>query len=284
MTRFNCTVYDKKSKKNKTVGFMEFKNKTETSNAQFNIYGDIVSDQWSKWCDDDTCPQDVTDFLNQIEKSDDLDVHINSGGGSVFAGIAIYHQLKRHEGKVTVYIDGIAASIASVIACAGDEVIIPKASQFMIHKPYNGYLYTCMNADELRKDAETLDKCQESITIIYMENVKEGVTEETITELINQETWFTGNDITEYFNFKVEDSSEAVACSSDFFSKYKNTPKNLLSNNKSKENNNAPVNQIDAEAIANKVIDILDAREKAKEEKNKKDKEDLLEDLDQFGK
>lgn len=280
MTRFNCTVYDKKSKKNKTVGFMEFKNKTETSNAQFNVYGDIVSDQWSKWCDDDTCPQDITDFLNQLDKFEDIDVHINSGGGSVFAGLAIYHQLNRHEGKVTVYIDGIAASIASVIACAGDEVIIPKSSQFMIHKPYNGYFFTSMNADELRKDADTLDKCQESIVSVYMDNVKEGVTEETITELVNKETWFTGKDVTEYFDFKVEESAESAACSSDFFDKYKNTPKNLLDNYE--PNKNTPVNKFDisVEDIANAVIDIIDKREKLK---NEKDKKDLLEDLDHYG-
>lgn len=277
MPRLNCTVFDKKSNKNKVVGYLELKNKTETSNASLNIYGDIVSDQWSKWCDDDTCPQDVSDFLNEIDKSENLDIYINSGGGSVFAGIAIYNQLKRHTGNKVVHIDGIAASIASVIACAGDKVVIPKASQFMIHKPFSSYFFTSMNADDLRKDAEMLDKCQESITTIYMDNVKEGVTEETITNLINAESWFTGNNVTEYFDFEVEEGGEAVACSSEYYSKYFNTPKNLITTDKKNQNIN---NSIDIKEIVNAVLNEIDNR---KAENRKNEAENILKDLDQFG-
>lgn len=277
MPRLNCTVFDKKSNKNKVVGYMELKNKTETTNASLNIYGDIVSDQWSKWCDDDTCPQDVSDFLKEIDNSEDLDIYVNSGGGSVFAGIAIYNQLKRHQGNKVVHIDGIAASIASVIACAGDRIIMPKASQFMIHKPFSCYFFTSMNADDLRKDAEMLDKCQESITAVYMDNVKEGVTEETITNLINTESWFTGNDVTEYFDFEVEERAEAVACTSEYYNKYSNTPKNL----KTTENKNQSTNNsIDIKEIVNAVINEIDSR-KAKDRKDIAN--DILKDLDKFG-
>lgn len=236
MPKINCTVFDKKIKKNKTVGFMELKNKTDDMNASLYIYGDIVSDQWSKWSDEDTCPQDITDFLKELDRYEDLDIYINSGGGSVFAGIAIYNQLKRHSGNKTVHIDGIAASIASVIACAGDKVIIPKASQFMIHKPANLYYWTSMNADQLRKDADVLDTCQKSISSIYMDNVKEGVTEDEINSLIDEETWFTGENVANYFDFEVEEGGEAVACSSDFYRKYKNAPENLLNSEKDKDN------------------------------------------------
>ena len=277
MPRLNCTVFDKKSNTNKVVGYMELKNKTENNNAALNIYGDIVSDQWSKWCDDDTCPQDVSDFLKEVDKSEDLDIYINSGGGSVFAGIAIYNQLKRHTGNKTVHIDGIAASIASVIACAGDKIIIPKASLFMIHKPFNSYFFTSMDADDLRKDAEVLDKCQESITAIYMNNVKEGVTEETITNLINAESWFTGNDVTEYFNFEVEEGKEAVACSSDYYNRYIKTPENLIKNEKKVEKQQ---DSIDMKSIVNAVIDEINNR---KAENRKNEAEEILKDLDQFG-
>ena len=71
--------------------------------------------------------------------------------------------LKRNNARITTYIDGIAASIASVIACAGDRIVIPANGTFMIHKPTNGYFFTSMNADQLRKDADTLDIC---ITVI----------------------------------------------------------------------------------------------------------------------
>src|SRR5699024_3486255 len=106
-------------------GKMEIRNQTETK-AQLNIYGDIVSDEWGKWSDDDTCPTDISNFLKDLDGVSEIEMHINSGGGSVFAGIAIYNMLKRSKATVTTYIDGIAASIASVIACAGDRIIIPK--------------------------------------------------------------------------------------------------------------------------------------------------------------
>ena len=123
---------------NRQRGKMEIRNQTETK-AQLNIYGDIVSDQWGKWSDDDTCPSDISEFLKNLEGASEIEMHINSGGGSVFAGIAIYNMLKRSKATVTTYIDGIAASIASVIACAGDRVIIPKNGTFMIHKPTTSY-------------------------------------------------------------------------------------------------------------------------------------------------
>ncbi|MBY6898001.1 Clp protease ClpP [Clostridium botulinum] len=235
MRKINCTVFDKKSNKLKNVGFMEIKN-SSNGNGELYLYGDIVSDQWGKWSDDDTCPQDVANFLKELNSFDNLDIYINSGGGSVFAGIAIYHQLKRHNGFKTVHIDGIAASITSVISCAGDKVIIPKSAQFMIHKPTASYFWTSLNADELRKEADTLDICQDSIRNIYMENVKEGITEEEINNLINAETWFTGETVTDYFNFEVEESSEKVASTSQFYDKYKNTPNKLLKNKIIKNN------------------------------------------------
>lgn len=222
-------------KKKKNVGFMEIKN-SSNGNGELYLYGDIVSDQWGKWSDDDTCPQDVADFLKEINSFDKLDIYVNSGGGSVFAGIAIYNQLKRHNGFKTVHVDGIAASIASVISCAGDKVIIPKSSQFMIHKPSCCFFLESLNADDLRKQADTLDICQDSIRNIYMENVKEGITEDEINGLINAETWFTGENVSNYFNFEVEEDSEKVASLSQFYNKYKNTPKNLLEN-KPKEDN-----------------------------------------------
>lgn len=238
MSKFRCTIFDKKNQKNKDVGYMEIKNSNVRGVGELYLYGDIVSDQWGRWSDDDTCPQDVADFLRELNSFDDLDIFINSGGGSVFAGIAIYNQLKRHNGVKTVHIDGIAASIASVIACAGDKIIIPKASQFMIHKPSCCFFLESLNADELRKQADTLDVCQDSIRSIYMDSVKDGVTEEKINELINAETWFTGENVTEYFNFEIEECSEKVASISQFYNKYRNTPKNLLTVKENKNNDN----------------------------------------------
>ena len=253
---------------------MEIRNQTETK-AQLNIYGDIVSDEWGKWSDDDTCPSDISEFLKGLDGISEIELHINSGGGSVFAGIAIYNMLKRSKATVTTYIDGIAASIASVIACAGDRVIIPKNGTFMIHKPTTGYFFESLNADELRKDADTLDHCQKSIVQTYMERVKDGVTEQEINDLVNKETWMNGSEAAEYFDFEVEEDVNAAACASDFFGIYKNTPESV----KKQEDSS-----VSAEKIADMVIERLESRKRTVEQKKMEDvKKEILEDLDMYG-
>lgn len=275
----NLKNKDAKTGELKSVGKIEIKNQTEEK-AELYFYGDIVSDSWSSWwTDEDKCPQDVSDFLKSLENSQDIEIYINSGGGSVFAGIAIYSMLKRHKGKKTVHVDGLAASIASVIALAGDEVIIPKYANFMIHNPLC-MLWNSYNAIDLRKIASTLDSCKESILNIYMENVKEGVTKEELSALMDEEKWFTGESAAEIFNIKIEDEFELVACSSEFLDKYKNTPENLFVNyDKSKENQ-----KVDIEEIANKVISILQNQKEddKKVDTIKKEKEDILNDLDLY--
>lgn len=275
----NLKNKDYKTGELKNVGKIEIKNQTEEK-AELYFYGDIVSDSWSSWwTDEDKCPQDVSDFLKSLENSQDIEIYINSGGGSVFAGIAIYSMLKRHKGKKTVHVDGLAASIASVIALAGDEVIVPKYANFMIHNPLC-MLWNSYNAIDLRKIASTLDSCKESILNIYMENVKEGVTKEELSALMDEEKWFTGESAAEIFNIKIEDEFELVACSSEFLDKYKNTPENLFVNyDKSKENQ-----KVDIEEIANKVISILQNQKEddTKVDTIKKEKEDILNDLDLY--
>ena len=200
-------------------GHISFKDSQSKNELYF--YGDIVGSEWDVWSSDDKCPQDVAEILNAIPNDAPLDIYINSGGGDVQAGIAIYHQLRRRDGKNTVHVDGIAASIASVIAMAGDEIIIPKAAQFMIHKPWS---WGWGNADDLRKTADILDVCQKSIMDIYMEKVVSGIERDTIEGMVNAETWLTGAQAAEYFNITVEDVPAAAACASKYFGNYKHTP------------------------------------------------------------
>ena len=108
-------------------------------------------------------PGDVKKFLDQLDGTENINIHINSGGGSVFGGIAIYNMLRRNNAHKTVYVDGLAASIASVIMMAGDEIVMPKNATVMIHKPSASYFFTTKNADDLRKDAESLDTCQQTM-------------------------------------------------------------------------------------------------------------------------
>lgn len=211
-------------------------------------------------------------------KIQEINLHINSGGGSVFAGITIYNMLKRNNARITTYIDGIAASIASVIACAGDRIVIPANGTFMIHKPTNGYFFTSMNADQLRKDADTLDICQKAILQTYMSKTKEGVTEEEINNLINEETWMVGSDTTDYFDFEVEDSVQAAACTSNYFDEYSKTPKAL------KQHEEPENKTLDIDAIADAVMEKIKAKEANQRNLEKeKIKAELLGDLDRYG-
>ena len=225
---------DRKTGQEKVVGKIEIKNELE-NRADLFFYGDICSSTWGCWEDEDKCPQDVADFLKDLDNNKEINIYINSGGGSVFAGLAIYNQLKRHPANKTVYVDGLAASISSVIALAGDKVIIPKNAQFMIHKPWS---WAIGNANDLRKTADSLDSCEQSILNVYEENLKDGVYIETIKQFVNDETWFTGEEAAKYFNIDVEEESELVACNSEYFEKYKNIPIDLFKNDNKKIKNN----------------------------------------------
>ena len=209
--------------KDNLKNLLQIKNMTSTS-ADLYFYGDIVSDWWGAWQDEDQYPDSIKNFLSEADGVD-LNIHINSGGGSVFAGIAIYNMLKQYKGKKTVYIDGLAGSIASVIALVGDEVIMGTGSMMMIHKPWG---YCAGNADDMRKYAECLDSIQESIISIYSEKLIEGVEVETVNSLVNAETWLTATETSKYFDVTIETTIEAAACISDNFKFYKNTPENII--------------------------------------------------------
>ena len=185
---------------------------------------DIVSSTWEAWCDEDTCPQDISDFMNQIEPGAELTVYINSGGGDVFAGIAIHSILSRHTGHKTGIVDGMAASIASVILMACDSIVMSSGAQIMIHKPLS---WAYGNADDFQRLISELDKCQKSITDIYMGRVKEGVTEEQVTDLINAETWMTAEEAKEIFDVQIEERPAVAACVGWMMENFKKAPEGI---------------------------------------------------------
>lgn len=203
--------------------FLTVKNETLTS-ADLYFYGDIVSDWWGAWTDADQYPEAVRDFLKGQEGKS-LNIYINSGGGSVFAGIAIYNMLQRHKGFKTVYVDGMAASIASVIALAGDRIIVPSNAFLMIHKPYSAVIG---NSDELRKAADDLDSVQTGIMNIYKEHLAEGATLEKVEEMVNAETWLNGEEAAKYFDIEVGDAKEYAAKLTDNVLSYKNVPETVI--------------------------------------------------------
>lgn len=209
----------------KVLPYLSLKNITDTT-ADIYFYGEIVGDEWDKWTDTDKCPQDVIDALKQAEGKD-IDIYINSPGGSVFAGVAIYNILVRHKGKKTVHVDGVAASIASVIAMCGDKIIMPSNSCLMIHCPL------CLvvgNAKELRKMADDLDTIQGSIETVYETKLVGKTTIKQIREMMDAETWLTASEAAKYFDVEITEANAAAAKANYMLPKFKNMPENIKNN------------------------------------------------------
>lgn len=172
----------------------EIKQQAQGNAVDIYIYGDIESDGYDWWTEEviesETSAKHFREELARYPDAD-LNIYINSYGGSVFEGTAIYNQLKRHNGKKIVYIDGFACSIASVIAMAGDEVIMPSNALMMIHNPW---MYAVGNAAELRKAAEDLEVIGKANRTAYLNKAGEKLTEEELVQMMDAETWLTAED------------------------------------------------------------------------------------------
>lgn len=174
--------------------------KAETPGTlQMYIYGDVKSDQYD-WYYDEVIESETSanHFRYELEKYKDvseIEVFINSNGGSVFEGTAIYNQLRRHPAQITVYIDGFACSVASVIAMAGDKIIMPKNAMMMVH-----HASSCCygNAAELRKAADDLDQINKGNRQAYLQKAGDKLTEEKLIELLDNESYLTAEQCIEY--------------------------------------------------------------------------------------
>ena len=151
----------------------------DTGAAELIFNGPISEDTWFG---DEITP---AMFRNELSKvSGDLTVWLNSPGGDVFAASQIYTMLRSHKGKVTVKIDGIAASAASVVAMAGDETLIAPTGMLMIHNPST---VAFGNKEAMQKAIELLDEVKESIINAYEE--KSGLSRSKIARMMDEETW-----------------------------------------------------------------------------------------------
>ena len=167
--------------------FWKFRNDGET--PELMLYGEISN---TSWYGDELTPGILANDLAKLDGRD-LDVHINSPGGDVFAALAIYNQLKSYPGKVTMRIDGMCASAATVIACAGDKVIMPSNTIFMIHNPKSAMLGYFDHA-QLGKVAERLDAVKQTIVNVYRERVGNALAADEIAAKMDAETWMTADE------------------------------------------------------------------------------------------
>lgn len=162
--------------------------------------------------------KDFSDQLTALGKVDTITLSINSPGGSVFDGFAIYNMLQRHRALITVRVDGIAASMASVIAMAGDVVEMPENAMMMIHDPMGGVLG---NSRDMRQIADALDKMKAGMVAAYAN--KSGLDRQEIEDLMAAETWFTAEEAKDMGFADVIEEPVKMAASFDL-SKFKNAP------------------------------------------------------------
>lgn len=181
------------------MNLWEVRQAKEPKTIELYIYSNVEGDSYDWWTGETVKSEtSATHFREELEKAGDIDfinIYINSLGGSVMEGVAIYNQLRRHKAYKTVYIDGFACSVASVIAMAGDKVIMPKNTTMMIH---NAWTYCAGNAVELRKCADDLDKINESSRQAYLQKAGDKISEERLIELLDAESYLTAMECIEY--------------------------------------------------------------------------------------
>lgn len=191
----------------------------DANEAEILIYGDIGGG----WFDEGITAEGITKEIAGL-KVDTLNVRINSGGGLVFEGIAIYNALARHSAKTVIHIDGIAASIASVIAMAGDEIRISEGSHVMIHKPWS---FAMGDAPSMRKEADILDELEGGLIDIY--EARTGRKRDELEQWLAAETWFTGQGAVDAgFADEMVPAKKKKPAASALLNLFKNAPKNLL--------------------------------------------------------
>lgn len=172
--------------------------------ATITIYGDICSWAWEEY--GEMSAQVLSKQLEALGDVNEINVYINSYGGEVAEGLAIYNALRRHKAKVRTFCDGFACSIASVIFMAGDERIMNEASLLMIH---NAWTWAAGNSAELRKQAEDLDKITQASVEAY--KAHSSLSEEEIKALMDAETWILPDEAIDYgFATAVERTEKAA--------------------------------------------------------------------------
>ena len=172
--------------------FWKFKNNADGA-AELLLYGEISD---ASWYGDEVTPKKFAEDLAACGGKA-LTVRVNSPGGDVFAAQAIYNQLKAYTGNVTVKIDGMCASAATVIACAGETVIMPSNTIYMIHNPKSAML-GYYDAVQLGKVSDRLTTVKQTIVNVYMGRVRNALSEVQVKHKMDAEEWMTADKAKEY--------------------------------------------------------------------------------------
>lgn len=188
--------------------WFNFVNKGETLTTEIYIYGAIVDYKWDE-TDPEVTPVEFRDELEKAKDAKTIHLFVNSPGGNVFAGLSIYNMLKRHPANKIGHVDGIAASISSVILMACNKIISPKTAMMLVHKPLIAG-FVVGNANDLMRIAGDLDKVEIPIIEAYVG--KTGLKAEKIKEIMEKDAYMTGEEsVNSGFADSIDDSKSFTA-------------------------------------------------------------------------
>jgi ATP-dependent Clp protease protease subunit len=217
----------------KNKKYWEFKAKSQDE-ADLYLYIEIASWGGGYYAHSAQSFKREMDALGDIKT---LNIYINSPGGDVFEGNAIYNLLARKAKKCTVnvYVDGLAASIASVIAMAGTKIIMPANTMMMVH---NAWAFSAGNASDHREVADALDKVDGAIKQAYLSKADDKLDDETITDLMNKESWLSAQDCLDYGLCDEVTDAKQIAAKFDpaLLKNFKNVPKEFFAAPPEKKN------------------------------------------------
>ena len=249
----------------KQLKFWNLMKNDEEKSAELILYGSIGSDEYWDDISDKVFKQDIEN-LGDVEN---ITLHINSPGGSVFSAVAIANTLKNHKAKITANIDGLAASAATIITSACDTVKMPKNALFMVHNPIT---FAYGNNQDMQKTLEMLNKVKNSIIETYLNKAKTD--KETLSELMDNETWMSAEEAKEYgfVDEILDESVEKEVIENKLIINNMAFDISRFKNFKEKKNQeprviNISVNSTESpEEIADKFRDILNSTENQKNE------------------
>lgn len=175
------------------------KQQVDTSTLDIYLYDNIEGDSYDWWSGETIQSQTSSKYIKEVlEKANDvkfINLYINSYGGDVKEGLGIYNQLKRSTAYKTAYIDGFACSIASVIPMACDKVVMGVNALMMVH---HASMYVYGNAEELRKAANDIEVIDSSSCSSYLEKAGDKLNDETLKQLLDNQTWLNATQCIEY--------------------------------------------------------------------------------------
>jgi len=223
--------------------------KTNQKSAEIYIFGDITGENY-RYSDADVSAVSFKKELDAVGNVKNIAVHINSGGGAVFEGIAIHNILKKHPAKVTAHVEGLAASIASVVAMAADEIHMAGNSLMMIHNAWGVF---AGDYRELKKNAETLKKVNGTVKESYLSRGLR-ISEVELSRMMDEETWLDADTAIGlgFADKKTAALNVAASVTKEMMNRYENAPNSIKSN---KNNVAAYANKKDSKRLS--VVELL---------------------------